>query len=172
MPGIVPDERVTEGVAAIVERLSGRVEEIAGAMIARYRDEIAEYSTLDDDVLEDDVKRISVLNMRALLANLHRGEVLAPDELSESRAGAARRVHHGISLESLLHAYRLWGQSVWEAILETARVDSPEEREAALMIAGRVIAHIDHVSHTAAQAYLDEAQSLLSEREVVRRDLL
>ena len=172
MAGGLRDADVSAGVGAIVARLSERVEAVGRSMVARYRDEIAEYSTLSEDVMAQDVMRISTMNMRALLANLDRGLLLGPDELNESRAGAARRVHHGISLESLLHAYRLWGQTLWEATLEAAQVDRPDEREAALLIAGRVIEHIDVLSRTAAQAYIDEAQSLWSEREVVRRDLL
>jgi len=153
------------GLEAISGRLSARVDEVADAMVARYRREIPEYSTLDDAILAD-VRHISALNMHAVLAELD------ADQLEEARAGAARRVHHGVSLESLLHAYRIWGQGVWNAILETADPADPEEREAALMMAGRIIEHIDVVSTVAARAYLDEAQSLWREREVLRRDLL
>lgn len=170
---VVDEEQpIGRGLAALVDRVSGRTDELARLMVARYRSEIAEYSTLDETVLEQDVREISIINTRALLANLGRGEVLRIDELTASREGAARRVHHGISLESLLQAYRLWGQVVWQAILSSARADRHDEREAALTIAGRVFEHVDVLSTTAAQAYLDEAQSLWSEREVVRRDLL
>lgn len=131
-----------------------------------------DYSTLDEEILYGDVAVISLDNLRALMANLERGEVLGEEDLHDFRDGAARRVHQGIPLESLLHAYRLWGQIVWQTILETARTDRPGEREAALEMAGRVIAHIDLVSTAAAQAYLDEAQGVWTDREVIRRDLL
>ena len=84
------------GLEAISGRLSARVDEVADAMVARYRREIPEYSTLDDAILAD-VRHISALNMHAVLAELDAGQ------LEEARAGAARRVHHGVSLESLLH---------------------------------------------------------------------
>lgn len=161
-----------KGTRAIVARMSGRLDEIGRKMANRYREEILDYSTLDDEILYGDVAVISLDNLRALMANLERGEVLGEEELDGFREGAARRVHQGIPLESLLHAYRLWGQIVWQTILETADTNVPEEREAALEVAGRVIAHIDLVSTAAAQAYLDEAQGIWTDREVIRRDLL
>ncbi|MGH2753842.1 MAG: PucR family transcriptional regulator, partial [Actinomycetota bacterium] len=90
-------------------------------MVQRYRDEIVDYSTLDDEILYGDVAVISLDNLRALLSNLQRGDVIRPEELEEFRGGAARRVHQGVPLDSVLHAYRLWGQIVWQTILDAAR---------------------------------------------------
>jgi sugar diacid utilization regulator len=50
--------------------------------------------------------------------------------------------------------------------------DVAVEREAALAIAGRILEHIDLVSVAAAQGYLEELQTVWSDREVIRRDLL
>lgn len=164
---------MTDGaVEAIVARIGERVDDVARAMAERYRAEIVDYSTLDEELLFNDVAVISRDNLKTLLANLESGEVIGPEELEEFKDGAARRVHQGIPLESLLHAYRLWGQIVWETILSTADAAVPEEREAALKMAGRVLEHIDLVSTAAAQAYLDEAEDVWSDREVLRRDLL
>jgi sugar diacid utilization regulator len=141
-------------------------------MVERYSAEIVDYAALTDDVRAD-VYGISLDNLRALLANLADDEVvLQPEQLARSRAGAARRVRQGVSLESLLHAFRLWGLMAWEEILAEADLENPLEREAALRAAGRVIEHMERVSTAVAQAYLDEAQGLWSDREVLRRDLL
>ncbi|MGH2987689.1 MAG: PucR family transcriptional regulator [Solirubrobacterales bacterium] len=156
----------------IVRRVSGRLDEIGRTMVERYRAEMADYAALDDEVLYGDVLVISVDNLRSLLANLERGEVVEEERLEELREGGARRVAQGVGLDSLLHAYRLWGQVVWEAIVAAARPDRPSEREAALHVAGRVIQHIDLVSTVVAQAYLDEVRGIWSDRETVRRDLL
>lgn len=161
-----------QATQSIMRRIYDRLDGIGRKMAQRYREEIVDYATLDEETLYADVVVISLDNLRALLANLERGEIVGEQYLDEFREGAARRVHQGIPLDSLLHAYRLWGQIVWQTILETAHTDKPEEREAALQIAGRVIAHIDLVSTAAAQAYLDEAQGVWTDREVVRRDLL
>jgi sugar diacid utilization regulator len=71
-------------------------------------------------------------------------------------------------LESFLHAARLWAKVCWEAVLSVARTDSPNEREAALEIAGVVVELADRISTAATHAYLDE----ISDRGLLRRDLL
>jgi sugar diacid utilization regulator len=159
-------------IQEIARRISRREEQVARTMVERYRAEMLDYAALDDRDLYGDVREVSLLNLRALLANLDGGRILHPEELERFRASAVRRVHEGISLESLLHAYRLWAQILWQTVLETAARDVPAEREAALRIAGRLIEHVDVVSTASAQAYLDEAQGVWSDREVLRRDLL
>lgn len=151
--------------------MTGRFDELGEKMARRYRSEIVDYLTLENDVLYGDVIAVSLENLKALIANLERGEIIGTKELDRFRASGARRVHQSISLESVLHAYRLWGQIVWETIREGVGNDAGEQAEA-LRIAGRIMEHIDLVSTAVAQAYLDEAQGIWSDREVVRRDLL
>jgi hypothetical protein len=92
-----------------------------------------------------------------------------PDELLQmAREAAARRLHLGVSLEAMLHQGRLWGETVWEAVLAAARLDHPAEREAALQIAGRLWRHVDILASTMSYAYLDE----LSDRGLLGRDLM
>src|SRR5207302_9318005 len=92
--------------------------------------------------------------------------------LEKTRMGAARRVHQGVSLESYLRAVRVWGEVTWDALRAAARDGSPEEGEAALDIAGRVMRHVDVTSSVGALAYPHEAQGLSSLGQVHRRDLL
>ncbi|MGH2715940.1 MAG: PucR family transcriptional regulator [Thermoleophilaceae bacterium] len=170
--GSAPPAAADEPLRTIIERVSGRLDEIGRTMVERYRAEMADYASLDDEVLYGDVMAISIETLRSLLANLERGELVEDDRLEALREGGARRVRQGVALDSLLHAYRIWGQVVWEAILTAASPDRPAEREAALHIAGRMIQHIDLVSTAVARAYLDEAQGIWSDRETIRRDLL
>jgi hypothetical protein len=160
-----------EDLAAVVERLVQRLDAIGDMMVARYRAEIVDYATADEALL-DDVRTVSVDNARSLLANVQHGSVLSPDELERSASAAARRMHQGIPLDAFLHAFRLWSQIFWEQVLAEAHTDRPGEREAALHIAGRLMAHVDRVSSAGALAYLDEAQGVWSDQEIVRRDLL
>lgn len=159
-------------VATIVRRMYDRLDDVGRTMAKRYRDEIVDYATLTEEILYGDVIVVSLDNLKSLLENLERGEVMTPEDLDDFRDGAARRVHQAVPLESVLHAYRLWGEIVWQTILDAAQPDDPQERDAALRIAGRVIEHINIVSTAVAQAYLDEAQGVWTDREVVRRDVL
>ena len=162
----------TNAVEVVVQRVRDRSDELVAGMLELYRREIADYAALDPAELAGDVRRVSEHNLGIMLDNLERGEPLRAEQLDPSRRGAARRVHAGVSLPGMLHAFRLWGQVVWECVLEVADADQPAEREAALQIAGLIIRHVDQVSRAVAQAYLDEAEGLWSERETLRRDLV
>src|SRR4051794_35951670 len=131
---------------AIVRRIRGRLEEVARSTVSRYRDEIVDYAPTDDDFLFGEVLDIARLNLEALLDNLETGNDLDPEQLDQTRAGAARRVHQGVSLGSLQHAYRLFGEGVWQVIVDEARTDVPGEREAALQAAQHVMRHVDLIT--------------------------
>jgi sugar diacid utilization regulator len=140
-------------------------------MLARYQDEIVDYHALDAERLAD-VHGFSSDNCMCFLANLERDEPLVADDLAEMRRRAARRVHQGVALSSLLQAFRIWGSMLWTTVLEAARPDRPAEREAALLLAGRVLSHVDLVSTACTQGYVEEAEGVWHDREVMRRDLL
>lgn len=169
--GVGSDPAQQAAVAAIAERVSAGLETITERMVERYREEIVDYRLVDPEVLED-VYGVSLGAMQLLLANVAAGRHPEREELEGTRTGAARRVHQDVSLESFLHALRLWGQALWEMVLSCASAEVPAEREAALSIAGQLLEHLDLQSIAATQGYLEELQSVWSDREVVRRDLL
>jgi hypothetical protein len=159
-------------VHAIVERLEAGKEELARRMVARYAEDIVDYRLADAEFMQREVYSVSLENLEVLAAILRHGEQPPEAWIEKTQRGAAGRLHHGISLESFLHATRLWGQLTWEHVLEIARTDDPAEREAALQIAGVVFRHLDTMSALWASAYLAEAEGVSSDRAVLRRDLL
>src|SRR4051794_26243438 len=158
-------------VRAIVERIAARREEIAREMVDCYARDIVDSRVAAPDFLHGEVYGVSLETLDVLMSALVDDEAPAEQWLERTRRGAARRVHEGISLESFLHATRLWGQVTWETVLEAARPDDPDEREAALKIAGAVMRHVDTMSAVWAGAYLAEAEGISSDRAVLRRDL-
>ncbi len=162
-----------EAVRLVVGRLSGRLEETARLMVERYRLEIVDYRLADQDLLRQDVYGVSLEALHRTVEDLRSGRrPTSPAHFEQTRQGAARRVHQGMSLESFLHAARLWGRVLWETVLSCTDPAEPAEREAALQIAGQLLEHMDLLSTAAAQGYLDELQNVWSDREMVRRDLL
>lgn len=161
-----------EAVCLIVGRLSRQLEPVANRMVGCYFDTIADYRLADAGFLERDVYEVSLDALRVTVGDLARGRQGVAEEFSGVRAGAARRVHQGVSLESFLRAVRLWGKILWGSVTGSTQDDVAAEREAALAIAGRILEHIDLVSVAAAQGYLEELQTVWSDREVIRRDLL
>ncbi len=157
---------------AIVGRLSSQLEPTTRRMVGRYCDTIADYRLADADFLDRDVYVVSLDALRVTVDGLRDGRHGGADEFAGVRAGAARRVHQDVALESFLHAVRLWGKVLWESVLGSTCADVAAERGAALEIAGRILEHIDLVSVAAAQGYLQELQTVWTDREVIRRDLL
>lgn len=169
-PGV--DTRRDAAIRAIAARMEVECEALARYAVDRYRSEIFDYHVAEERFVSGDVYAVTLDNFEALLANLARNEPLSDEQLEKTRRRIARRAHQGIPLESVLHAARLWGHVFWERVLETASVEEPVEREAALEIAGRVLRHVDLLSTSMASAYLAEVRGISSDREVLCRDLL
>jgi sugar diacid utilization regulator len=156
-----------EALRVVAERLALRREELAQQTIDRFRAEIVGWHSPDDPDVEM-ARDFTLHNIDALVHRLEQDEPLGEELLHEAREVAARRAHQGVSLDALLHQSRLWGETVWESVLTAARLDRPEEREAALDIAGRLWRHVDVLSTTLAYAYLDE----ITDRGLQSRDLV
>ena len=153
-----------EALRAVVERIGVRREELAERTMERFRAEIVGWQMADESDLAM-ARRFILHNIDALLEG---GDPLREELLQEARQVAARRAHQAVSLSSLLHQARMWGETVWESVLAAARLDRAEEREAALDIASRLWRHVDVLSTTMAYAYLDE----ITDRGLQSRDLL
>src|SRR3954469_16322142 len=168
----MPTRVAAHPVHVIAERLDAGKEDLARRMVARYAEDIVDYRLADVDFMQREVYAVSWETLKVLIEFLLPGESPPEAWLEKTRRGAARRLHEGISLESFLHATRLWGQLTWEHVLACASTDEPAEREAALEIAGVVFRHLDTMSALWASAYLAEAEGVSSDRAVLRRDLL
>lgn len=164
------DGQTNEAMQAIAQRLAGREDELARRIAARYDEEIVDYRVADKP-LSADAAGVARDNLEALLSNLGRVGPRSHQHFEKTRAAAARRVHQGVSLESFLHAIRLWGLTVWEA-LRAVSMDDPVEQAATLEIASEVMRHVDLVSTVGAHAYLIEAQGLTHDQKVLPRDFL
>lgn len=112
----------------------------------------------------------------ACRANLQRGvEVLADrvpdgvDPADSTRATGRRRARQGVPLEAVLHAYRLGGRLLWEAMLETSRRRFDGAYDLALLDAASYVWHTNDGSSAAlVDAYRQEEQRLRS-RDLSRR---
>lgn len=154
----------------LVAYLRSRSEDIGRLLAQRYREEIVEYRSLPEGFIDQDVAPTARRNFEEVLSGLSSGYPERETHLDEFRDSAIRRFQQGVPIQALLHAYRLWGHTVWEEVQR-----APQTRtnpEAALVIAGRIMKHVDLVSTTVAQAYLQKASGFIHDREVVRRDLI
>ena len=152
---------------AIADRIAAGRHELAQRIVERFREEIADYRLVEDEEVLADVLAFALDSLDALTAGLRDGQGACAALLEPACATARRRFHQRISLESFLHAARIWARVVWDAVLEQVRPDQRDELEAALTVALRVLSQIDQISTAAAEAYVDE----VGDRGLLRRDL-
>jgi hypothetical protein len=144
-----------EALRAVAQRVSVHTDELARRTLDRYREEIVGWQGVGEADLAR-AREFVVRNIELLVSGVETGGPVPEEFLATAREVGARRVHQGVSLEAMLQQGRVWGETVWESVLGAARLDRPEEREAALQIAGRLWRHVDLVSTAMAYAYLDE----------------
>lgn len=157
-------------VNELIARLTEQADSIGERLAERYREEIVEYRALPAGFIEQDVAPTARQNLVEMLSSLSQGGDIADEQVYRFRESAVRRYHQGVPLQALLHAYRLWGHTVWQEVVTVA--ESISDPYAALAVAGGVLRHVDLVSTAVAQAYLEEASGTTQDGEVLRRELL
>jgi sugar diacid utilization regulator len=145
-----------EALRAIAQRIAVRKDELARTIVNRLRNEIVSFKVIEGEPEYDDAVRFLRGNVEALLTGLLGGEPISEELLRDTRRMVQQRVSQGVSLGAMQHSGRVWGATIWDAVLAAAQVDNAEEREAALEIGSRIWRHVDVISTTAAHAYLDE----------------
>jgi hypothetical protein len=137
--------------------LAPELDRLAGDLAARILEEDPAYARAAD--LSDDAL------VTACRANLSRaierlgGLPAAGDPLDAARSTGRLRARQAVPLESVLHAYRLGGRVIWDALLRLF----PSSRHRALLdVAGAVWTVLDEQSTAMTVAYRDEEQGLLA----------
>ena len=124
-----------------------------------------DYAKLDDDVLAD-VVQTNVHNARIYFDAVIHERRPTTEELATLAEAARRRVHQGVTLESMLRAYRLGARAMWEK-LSQARPDLDHRT-----LTDSTLRYIDWVSSEAERAYLAERDDMLNSRVETTRLLL
>jgi hypothetical protein len=153
----------------IVAALRDREEELVDRGVAAIRAEIPAYTRIDDPAFLADMRDHVHQHNDALLRSLARQSPLTAEELLFVRPVATRRVGR-IPLGDFMHAFRLYNEVFWEAVLETVTDD--ESRAAALSMVSIVVRYINVAATYASEAYLEAESLLQAQGERLRRDLL
>jgi hypothetical protein len=154
-------------VAAIGERLLGRVEELTTVLTAAIRKAEPSYDA-DNLVPADDLHASVRANLVYILTRLA-GERMPPD-LAPARATGRRRAEQGAPLPAILHSYRVAGTFLWATLLDEA---SPTDRaEALLPGAAQLWSLIDELSGAVTDAYRDAVAERARSNEQTRNAML
>src|SRR4051795_3595295 len=160
-------------MATLAERLSAHADEQARAIAGRYQAEIVDYAASDTEFIENDVVRVTRRGLGQVLDNIAANAASpTPEQLKEFRELLGRRPHQGVALPAIQHAFRIFGEEVFEALAACASPDDPEELQAVIR-GGAIIMRFAHeVISVVTQTYLDELEDVSGDREIVTRSLL
>ena len=142
-------ERVLRGLPELVDRL-GRL----------YRAEVDEYAQLPDETLRREVLPFTRRFVEAFFRALAERRTPSIGDVTDLEETGRRRLEMGVSLDAMLHVYRLAGRGVFEAVVRHVR---PGEEVALAEIGPRWMDFVDLASSRTATGYL------LASQEQVRR---
>jgi sugar diacid utilization regulator len=152
------------------ERLSHRLDEVTAAMLSRILDEVPVYRRLPPDGLSN-VEQLASRNTRVLSEALRTGGRLNREDLRYVAEHARERLRRGVSLESMLHAYRVGLTAFWEECIAEG-VALGFSRDTALELARRTSELSDDLTTHAAETYVREESRLRALNDQAARDLL
>jgi hypothetical protein len=156
------------GLSALAERVSVRLDALAGRMVDAFVAEIPLYAHLPREQLEGEILQICRHNLQVFLRVLSENRPPDERELLAVRRSAALRAEERVPLEMVLAAYRVGSKIGWEALCAEAR---PGERGDLLEAAQLMIIHTQVVTGAVAAAYLEERQAIHDEDREARRGL-
>jgi hypothetical protein len=145
-----------------------RTDALARTMLTAFVEQIPMYGHLPQEQLEGEILDILRHNLRIFFAFLDEGREPTEEDLAAIRASAARRAEERIPLEAVLTAYHLGALIGWGALRQEAR---PNEADAVLDIAERVLLYTQAVTSAVAEAYVEERQAIYGEERDARRAL-
>ena len=164
----LPSTAVEEAVASLAAALAPRAAELA--------ERLARTIWADDDgyrlrgwVSPEELLLACQENLEEVLRDLARLPRGTAPARSSALATGRQRALQGVPLENLLHAYRLGGRVIWEALLEESRGRWPE-----LLAQGAVVVWegIDLYSSAVADAYRRAEAEIRGRDQARRHDLL
>jgi sugar diacid utilization regulator len=160
-------------MATLAARVRAREEEHAREIIRRYQAEIVDYAASDPDFIENDVLYVTRRCLSDVLDNVAANSASPTQkQLTELQELLARRPHQGVALPSIQHAFRVFGEGVFEAMAACASPDRPDELQAVIRGGAIVMRFAHEVIRVVTQTYLDELEDVRGDRDIVSRSLL
>lgn len=130
----------------------------------------AEYASLSQvvkrDVLES-IKTFSSLWFRCVAEE----RFISSGELETLAEVGRRRVHQGVSLNSLLRAFRSGSREILQVYLDLGRNDEAIRNELLFILSPSLLEYVDTASQAIAQAYLEEQFKGSRWRDAMRYEL-
>ena len=160
---------VADAQMAIMDEFDRATGPLAARLMEGFRASIPAYGALPEETVRQ-VREVVQENLTLFSRCLRRGSEPTAEELTPFRASASRRAREGVSLAGVLEAYRMGARVAWNEL--RGIVEAHGEHALGLEFATLVMAYIDSVSESVADAYISEFEELASDRESARRDFI
>ncbi|MBN8866862.1 MAG: helix-turn-helix domain-containing protein [Solirubrobacterales bacterium] len=163
---------VEQTLDQILDRVTSRHEELSREVTAGISHEIVEYGAEErNPAFWEDVRGFGDLQIQGAMVAARSGGEISPQALEVIREATVRRVRQGVPLESILQAFRLGHQIVWNAVVEESQ-QVEGGQSAAVHLTLPFLRFVDAVCACIAQAYLNELHTASVTADRAARDLL
>jgi len=166
------DDQAYAALMALCDRVMPQLPMLAASIAQKYVAEFEEYARLLPDAQEQVIES-AFLNLKALMAEIDPRQplVAAYDRQAFERIGAVR-MRMGISIESLMRSFNVWGQQTWQHFRSQVDPDSRTQTDALLHISERIFWHVEQATASVARGYMREAAASWTDREMTRYAVL
>jgi hypothetical protein len=156
-----------DAATAVLGRVLATLHDLVPRMGQAYRDEIPEYAEMSDDLMEREVLVTSRRVVEEFISRVMAGRDTRSMDVRPAVAGAGRRrLHMGIPLEAGLHAFRIAGREMWEAVVDATR---PARKPRWPPSPAHWIEYVDRASTAFAEGYLEASRDQLRRLDTRRR---
>lgn len=155
----------------IVEQQLENTEPIVKRAMLAMREAIPEYESIDDAAIQLDVQQSVAHNVHMWFNALLNGHPPTTKELEPLISFGRRRVHQGVTLQSLLQAFRTGSRVLWDVLLEQAGSNQDIHRELLFKISPYILFHFDLMGRTIGQAHAEEQQKQARWRDRLQHEL-
>ncbi len=162
---------LSPALRAIVEARLAESDAVAHRALIAMRAMIPEYAHIEDAAIQLDVQQSVTHNVRMWFNALLNGVSPSDQELEPLVAFGRRRVHQGVSLQSLLQAFRTGSRVLWDVLLESAGSDQDIHRELLFKISPYILYHFDLMGRTIGHAHAEEQQKRARWRDRLQHEL-
>lgn len=156
---------------AIVEAQLANADVVVQRALHAMRTAIPEYGHIEDAAIRRDVQQSVTHNVHMWFNALLSGHPPTAKELEPLISFGRRRVHQGVSLQSLLQAFRTGSRVLWEVLLEDAGKDEAIHRELLFKVSPYILLHFDLMGRTIGQAHAEEQQKRARWRDRLQHEL-
>jgi hypothetical protein len=161
--------RTLQILPAVAAELLGQVDRLTARITSAILRQVPEYRDSGTPPPME-LRRFVRANLVPVLEWLVQGE--GPIDFGPHEETGRRRAEQGLSLESVLHAYRLSGRMIWEASAAVARVRCPDALDALIDEAVAMWEVIDRASAVVATSYRAREAELARRHEQRRSALM